>query len=86
MTVSVRDWFPSRHPEKRPTQMSSDPNQIAQQKMQEFLRLLPITSEIAGLPRAEPGKFLTEGQLEVRVQSLKNAFKLAKQLLREIGQ
>ena len=66
--------------------MSSDPNQIAQQKMQEFLRLLPITSEIAGLPRAEPGKLLTEGQLEVRVQSLKNAFKLAKQLLREIGQ
>ncbi|MCE2803643.1 MAG: hypothetical protein LW700_00340 [Gemmataceae bacterium] len=66
--------------------MSTDPNQLAQQKMQEFLRLLPLTQEIAGLPHCEPGKFFTEGQLEVRVTSLKTAFKMAKQLMRDISQ
>ncbi len=66
--------------------MSNDPNQLAQQKMQEFLRLLPLTQEIAGLPHCEHGKFFTEGQLEVRVTSLKAAFKMAKQLMRDISQ
>lgn len=66
--------------------MSNDPNQLAQQKMQEFLRLLPLTQEIAGLPKCEHGKFFNDGQLEARISSLKNAFKLAKQLLRDISQ
>ena len=66
--------------------MSNDPNQLSQQKMQEFLRLLPLTQEIAGLPHCESGKSFNDGQLEVRLSTLKTAYKMAKQLLREISQ
>src|SRR5262245_46715965 len=40
-----------------------------QQKVAEFLRLLPLTMEIAGLPRAEANKYFNEGQMEVRVNT-----------------
>ena len=39
-----------------------------QQKVREFMQLLPLTLEIAGLARAEPGHHFTDGQLEVRGQ------------------
>jgi hypothetical protein len=54
--------------------------------MAEFMRLLPLTEVIAGIPHCEHGKSFTEGQLEVRCTQLKNAFKMAKQILREISQ
>jgi hypothetical protein len=56
-----------------------------QQKVAEFLRLLPLTVEIAGLPRAEPGKYFTEGQMEVRVNALRTAYKAARQLVMEVA-
>jgi hypothetical protein len=56
-----------------------------QQKVAEFLRLLPLTMEIAGLPHGEPGKYFTEGQMEVRVNSLRTAYKLARQLVLEVA-
>ena len=56
-----------------------------QQKVAEFLRLLPLTMEIAGLPHGEPGKYFTEGQMEVRVSSLRTAYKLARQLVLEVA-
>jgi hypothetical protein len=51
----------------------------------EFMRLLPLTIEIAGLARIEPGKYYTEGQMEVRVNSLRTAYKLARQLVLEVA-
>jgi hypothetical protein len=56
-----------------------------QQKVAEFLRLLPLTMEIAGLPHGEAGKYFTEGQMEVRVSSLRTAYKLARQLVLEVA-
>ena len=56
-----------------------------QQKVTEFLRLLPLTIEIAGLPRAEAGKHFNEGQMENRVNTLKIAYKLARQLVLEVA-
>ena len=56
-----------------------------QQRVSEFLRLLPLTIEIAGLPRAEPGKYFTEGQMEVRASNLRTAYKLARQLVLEVA-
>jgi hypothetical protein len=56
-----------------------------QQKVTEFMRLLPLTIEIAGLARIEPGKYYTEGQMEVRVNSLRTAYKLARQLVLEVA-
>ncbi len=56
-----------------------------QQKVTEFLRLLPLTMEIAGLPKSELGKNFNEGQMEVRVTSLKAAYKLARQLILDVA-
>ena len=59
--------------------------ELQQMKMKEFIQMFPITAEIAGLPKGEMGRLFTEGQLEVRLTQLKNAFRLAKQLLYEIS-
>ena len=65
--------------------MSTEGADRQQQKVTEFLRLLPLTMEIAGLPRAEPGKFLNEGQMEIRVNAIRAAYKLARQLVLDIA-
>jgi hypothetical protein len=56
-----------------------------QAKMREFMSLLPLTVELAGLPRCEPGKLFTEGQMEVRMNIVRNAFKMARQILIEVS-
>jgi hypothetical protein len=56
-----------------------------QQKVTEFMRLLPLTVELAGLARAETGKHFTESQMEARAASLRTAFKLARQLVLEVA-
>ena len=55
-----------------------------QQKVAEFLRLLPLTLEIAGLARAQLGTHLNEGQMEVRGNTIKHAYKVARQLVADI--
>jgi len=56
-----------------------------QQKVTEFLRLLPLTLEIAGLPKGELGRHFNEGQMEVRVNTIKAAYRLARQLLIDVA-
>lgn len=56
-----------------------------QQKMKEFMSVLPLTIEIAGLPPIEVGRLLTEGQMEVRATAIKTAYKIARQLLVDIS-
>lgn len=66
--------------------MSSDVSTTERQrKINEFLQILPLTMAIAGLPTVEPQKHLTEGQMEVRASTLRNAYKLARNLLLEIS-
>lgn len=65
--------------------MSTEPADRQQLKMNEFMRLLPLTLAIAGLPHAELGKLFTEGQMEVRVNSIRQAYKMARQLLIDIS-
>jgi len=55
------------------------------QKITEFMQLLPLTLAIAGLPQVEAGKHLNEGQMEVRATAIRNAFKLARQLLIDVS-
>ncbi|HEX4589865.1 MAG TPA: hypothetical protein VH120_08055 [Gemmataceae bacterium] len=57
----------------------------AQNKQREFMQLLPLTTAIAGLPEAEHGKYYNEGQLEVRANALKQAFKYARQLVIDVA-
>jgi hypothetical protein len=55
-----------------------------QQKVTEFLRLLPLTVAIAGLPDSDPGKYFNEGQMENRAAALRAAYKVARQLILEV--
>lgn len=65
-------------------EMSSDPAADRQRKVSEFLQLLPLTLAIAGLPESELGRNFNEGQMEVRVNTVRNAYKLARQLVLDI--
>jgi len=64
--------------------MSADADRT-QAKMKEFMSLLPLTLELAGLPRAETGKPFNEGQIEARVMSIKHAYKVARQIVIDIS-
>jgi len=52
-------------------------------RYREFLELLPLTINIAGLPASESPFNFTADQMEVRLHTLSTAFKLARQLVRE---
>jgi hypothetical protein len=65
--------------------MSNEPIDRQQVKINEFMRLLPLTLAIAGLPDSEPGKHFNEGQMEVRTTTLRAAYKFARQLILEIA-
>jgi len=66
--------------------MSIDPTLQQQQlKQKEFMSLLPLIAEIAGLPKAELGKHFNPEQMEVRAITLRNAYKVARQLVLEIS-
>ena len=56
-----------------------------QQKVQEFLRLLPLTLAVAGLPEVEPGRHLNEGQMEARATTIRGAYKIARQIILEVA-
>jgi hypothetical protein len=56
-----------------------------QQKVQEFLRLMPLTLAVAGLPSAESGRHLNEGQMEARATTIRAAYKIARQVILDIA-
>ncbi|HEY1786097.1 MAG TPA: hypothetical protein VGG30_11130 [Pirellulales bacterium] len=53
-------------------------------RYREFLDLLPLTAAIAGLPDSGGTFNFNPEQMEVRAQTLLGAFKLARQLAREV--
>ncbi len=65
--------------------MSTEGVDRQQQKINEFLRLLPLTAAIAGLPESELGRHFNEGQMEVRGTTLRLAYKIARQVILEIA-
>jgi len=54
-----------------------------QRRYKEFLDLMPLTLELAGLPRSEHGKYYTEEQIEGRMLTIKHAYKAARKAARE---
>ena len=54
--------------------------------MKEFMSLLPLTLELAGLPKAEAGRAFTGDQIEGRAMSIRAAYKAARALVKEIGE
>jgi len=66
--------------------MSADANaNVQQMKQKEFVQLLPLILELAGLPKAETGRHLTPEQMEVRAGTLKTAYKVARQLVIDVS-
>jgi len=65
--------------------MSNEAVDRQQQEMRNFMNLLPLTLSLAGLPHAEAGRHFNEGQLEVRATTLRNAYRVAKKLLRDVA-
>jgi hypothetical protein len=55
------------------------------QRLQQFLQLLPVTLEIAGLPHGEIGKYYNDDQMELRAQAIKKAFRHARNLSRDVA-
>jgi hypothetical protein len=65
--------------------MSSEPLDRQQQKINEFMRLLPLTIELAGMPRSELGRNFNADQMEVRANTIRVAYKLARQIVLEVA-
>jgi hypothetical protein len=55
-------------------------------RYREFLDLMPITLAIGGLPHSEGTFYFNTEQMEIRANTLASAFKMAKQMVREIVQ
>ena len=55
-----------------------------QQRIKEFMQLLPLTSVLAGLSESEHGRYFTPEQMEARSMTIKQAYKVARQMLIEI--
>ncbi|HVL13264.1 MAG TPA: hypothetical protein VM529_11915 [Gemmata sp.] len=60
--------------------------EVKQNRMTEFMKLLPLTLELAGLPKSEPGRPFTGDQIEGRAMSIRTAFKAARALVKDIGE
>jgi hypothetical protein len=82
--------FPSRHPFPIPTEGTAVDQQVStemkQNRMKEFMSLLPLTIELAGLAKAVPGQVFTADQIEGRALSIRSAFKAARNLVKDIGE
>lgn len=57
--------------------------ETVRRRYREFLELMPLTIEIAGLPDSQSPFNFSPEQMETRIHTLSAAFKLAKQLARE---
>jgi hypothetical protein len=66
--------------------MSDVSPDVKQARMTEFMKLLPLTLELAGLPRSSEDRLFIADQIEARVMSVRAAYKQARSLLKEIGE
>jgi hypothetical protein len=55
------------------------------QRLQQFMQLLPLTMEIAGLPRGDAGRYYNDDQMDLRAQAIRKAYKHARSLVKEIA-
>jgi hypothetical protein len=65
--------------------MSDATPEVKQQRAKEFITLLPLTIELAGLPAAQPNAFFTVDQMDSRSTQLRMAYKSARKMMREIA-
>jgi hypothetical protein len=56
-----------------------------QQKVKDFMNLLPLTLAVAGLSQASSGQHFNEGQMEARATTIRTAYKIARQILLDMA-
>jgi hypothetical protein len=61
-------------------------NEARQSRMTEFLKLLPLTLELAGLPKGDPARPYNADQIEGRAMTVRTAYKAARSLIKDIGE
>lgn len=61
-------------------------NELKQNRMKEFMSLLPLTIELAGLAKSEAGRPFTPDQIDGRAMTIRAAFKAARALLKDVGE
>ncbi len=61
-------------------------NEVKQSRMTEFLKLLPLTLELAGLPKGDAARPFTSDQIEGRAMTIRTAYKVARNLIKDIGE
>lgn len=54
-----------------------------QRRYRELLDLLPLAMNLAGLPTSEGTRYYTEEQIELRANTIRHAFKFARQLAKD---
>jgi hypothetical protein len=60
--------------------------EVKQARMTEFVKLMPLIVELAGLSKASPGAAFTPDQIEGRAMSLRAAYKAARNLIKDVGE
>jgi len=64
--------------------MSTGDEEQLKRRYREFMDLLPLTIEIAGLADNTGPRSYTSDQMEARASVLTSAFKVARQMVREV--
>ena len=64
--------------------MAPNDEETMKRRYREFLDLMPLTTAIAGLPASEGSFNYNPDQMEVRAQTLLAAFKVARQMARDV--
>jgi hypothetical protein len=59
---------------------------VKQARVSNFMKVLPLTLAVAGLGQAAPNTLYTPDQMEARAMNIRMAYKLARALLREVGE
>jgi hypothetical protein len=60
--------------------------EVKNARMTEFIRLLPLTVELAGLPKAAAGAVFTPDQIEGRAMTIRAAYRIARNLIKDVGE
>jgi hypothetical protein len=61
-------------------------DELKQRRTTEFMKLLPLTLELAGLPKGDPARPFTSDQIEGRAMSIRSAYRAARNLVKDIGE
>ena len=60
--------------------------EVKQNRITEFMKLLPLTLQLAGLSQADIARPFTPDQIEGRAMSIRMAYKAARALVKDIGE